>query len=301
MNLTVNKQEVVVIMGPSGSGKSTFIRTFNGLESYQKGRIIIDGITVSHNLKNIEVIRQEVGMVFQQFNLFPHLTVLDNVTVVEGQDSNVTLTVTVDNPNPQPISFNYTTGPIDAGGDAVMQDVQENLKSPSIADVVGNVLTMRSASSVDFFMSPCSSMADDESDAESATSLFGLAFSDDDERDQDSLCMSSSGSSVGDESDGDSATSLFGLVFLDENELDEDSLFTSPGSSVDEEVEVDAITSPVSNVEEIVTPSVLFRTDSDSIRENNSEIGSFEDVGVYAFIMADMEENRDRWISLGCV
>ncbi|WP_422662053.1 amino acid ABC transporter ATP-binding protein [Pannus brasiliensis] len=80
-NLTVNKQEVVVIMGPSGSGKSTFIRTFNGLESYQKGRIIIDGITVSHNLKNIETIRQEVGMVFQQFNLFPHLTVLDNVTI----------------------------------------------------------------------------------------------------------------------------------------------------------------------------------------------------------------------------
>ena len=80
VNLTVNKQEVVVIMGPSGSGKSTFIRTFNGLESYQKGRIIIDGITVSHNLKNIEAIRQEVGMVFQQFNLFPHLTVLDNVT-----------------------------------------------------------------------------------------------------------------------------------------------------------------------------------------------------------------------------
>jgi len=81
VNLTVNKQEVVVIMGPSGSGKSTFIRTFNGLESYQKGRIIIDGITVSHNLKNIEAIRQEVGMVFQQFNLFPHLTVLDNVTL----------------------------------------------------------------------------------------------------------------------------------------------------------------------------------------------------------------------------
>ncbi|TRU88275.1 MAG: amino acid ABC transporter ATP-binding protein [Microcystis novacekii Mn_MB_F_20050700_S1] len=81
VNLTVNKQEVVVIMGPSGSGKSTFIRTFNGLESYQKGRIIIDGITVSHNLKNIEGIRQEVGMVFQQFNLFPHLTVLDNVTL----------------------------------------------------------------------------------------------------------------------------------------------------------------------------------------------------------------------------
>ncbi|MBR8831183.1 MAG: Glutamine transport ATP-binding protein GlnQ [Chroococcopsis gigantea SAG 12.99] len=81
VNLTVEKQEVVVIMGPSGSGKSTFIRTFNGLEAYQKGRIIVDGIPVSHNVKEIDSIRQEVGMVFQQFNLFPHLTVLDNITL----------------------------------------------------------------------------------------------------------------------------------------------------------------------------------------------------------------------------
>jgi general L-amino acid transport system ATP-binding protein len=81
VSLRVNKQEVVVIMGPSGSGKSTFIRTFNGLEPYQKGSIIIDGIKVSHDLKNIEAIRQEVGMVFQQFNLFPHLSVLQNVTL----------------------------------------------------------------------------------------------------------------------------------------------------------------------------------------------------------------------------
>ncbi len=81
VNLEVKTQEVVVIMGPSGSGKSTFIRTFNALEPYQKGRIIIDGITLSHDLKNIEAIRKEIGMVFQQFNLFPHLTVLDNVTL----------------------------------------------------------------------------------------------------------------------------------------------------------------------------------------------------------------------------
>ncbi len=81
VNLTVNKKEVVVIMGPSGSGKSTFIRTFNALEPYQKGKIIIDGIQLSHDLKNIEKIRREVGMVFQQFNLFPHLTVLNNVTL----------------------------------------------------------------------------------------------------------------------------------------------------------------------------------------------------------------------------
>lgn len=81
VNLQVSKQEVVVIMGPSGSGKSTFIRTFNALEAYQKGSIIIDGIELSHDLKNIETIRREVGMVFQQFNLFPHLTVLKNVTL----------------------------------------------------------------------------------------------------------------------------------------------------------------------------------------------------------------------------
>ena len=81
VSLTVKKQEVVVIMGPSGSGKSTFIRTFNALEPYQKGSIEIDGIKLSHDLKNIEAIRREVGMVFQQFNLFPHLTVLKNVTL----------------------------------------------------------------------------------------------------------------------------------------------------------------------------------------------------------------------------
>ena len=81
ITLTVNRQEVVVIMGPSGSGKSTFIRTFNALEPYQKGSITIDGIKLSHDLRNIEAIRREVGMVFQQFNLFPHLTVLQNVTL----------------------------------------------------------------------------------------------------------------------------------------------------------------------------------------------------------------------------
>ena len=81
IDLSVYPQEVLVIMGPSGSGKSTFIRTFNALETYQKGRITIDGNILSHNLDNIETIRREVGMVFQQFNLFPHLTVLQNVTL----------------------------------------------------------------------------------------------------------------------------------------------------------------------------------------------------------------------------
>jgi len=78
-SLDVHRGEVVVIMGPSGSGKSTFIRTFNALESYQKGRIEIDGIHLTPKMKNVEAIRREVGMVFQQFNLFPHLSVADNV------------------------------------------------------------------------------------------------------------------------------------------------------------------------------------------------------------------------------
>jgi general L-amino acid transport system ATP-binding protein len=81
VNLTVNRGEVVVLMGPSGSGKSTFIRTFNGLEEYQKGQIIIDGIKITNDLKNIDLIRREIGMVFQQFNLFPHLTILNNITL----------------------------------------------------------------------------------------------------------------------------------------------------------------------------------------------------------------------------
>jgi general L-amino acid transport system ATP-binding protein len=81
VSLTVNRGEVVVVMGPSGSGKSTFIRTFNALEEYQQGQIEIDGINLTNDLKNIEAIRREIGMVFQQFNLFPHLTVLQNITL----------------------------------------------------------------------------------------------------------------------------------------------------------------------------------------------------------------------------
>ena len=75
VSLTVQRQEVVVLMGPSGSGKSTFIRTLNALEDYQKGLIEIDGIKLSQQVRNIDAIRSEVGMVFQQFNLFPHLSV----------------------------------------------------------------------------------------------------------------------------------------------------------------------------------------------------------------------------------
>lgn len=85
VSLSVAPGEVVVVMGPSGSGKSTFIRTFNALETYQQGSILIDGIELSQDLKNIEQIRREVGMVFQQFNLFPHLTVLQNITLAPMQ------------------------------------------------------------------------------------------------------------------------------------------------------------------------------------------------------------------------
>ena len=81
INLTVKKQERIVICGPSGSGKSTLIRCINRLEEHQRGRIIVDGIELSNDLKNIEKIRAEVGMVFQHFNLFPHLTILENLTL----------------------------------------------------------------------------------------------------------------------------------------------------------------------------------------------------------------------------
>jgi general L-amino acid transport system ATP-binding protein len=85
VNMEVEKGEVIVIFGPSGSGKSTFIRTINRLEEHQKGQIIVDGIELTHDVRNIEAIRQETGMVFQQFNLFPHLTVMQNITLAPIQ------------------------------------------------------------------------------------------------------------------------------------------------------------------------------------------------------------------------
>ena len=78
---TVKKGEVVVIIGPSGSGKSTFIRTINRLEEHQRGDIIVDGIELTDDVRNIDAIRRDVGMVFQSFNLFPHLTVMSNITL----------------------------------------------------------------------------------------------------------------------------------------------------------------------------------------------------------------------------
>tara|TARA_B100000963_G_scaffold357467_1_gene379732 strand:+ start:74 stop:805 length:732 start_codon:yes stop_codon:yes gene_type:complete len=81
VNLEVNQQEKIVICGPSGSGKSTLIRCINRLEEHQDGQIIVDGKEISENTKDIEKIRAEVGMVFQQFNLFPHLSILDNCTL----------------------------------------------------------------------------------------------------------------------------------------------------------------------------------------------------------------------------
>lgn len=81
INLTVLKGERIIICGPSGSGKSTLIRCINRLEEHQNGRIIVDGIELTNDLKNIEKIREEVGMVFQHFNLFPHLSILENLTL----------------------------------------------------------------------------------------------------------------------------------------------------------------------------------------------------------------------------
>jgi len=81
INLQVRRGERIVICGPSGSGKSTMIRCINRLEEHQKGEIIVDGIPLTNNLKNIDDVRREVGMVFQHFNLFPHLTVMENCTL----------------------------------------------------------------------------------------------------------------------------------------------------------------------------------------------------------------------------
>jgi general L-amino acid transport system ATP-binding protein len=89
INMRVGKQEVVVVIGPSGSGKSTMIRCINRLEKHDRGRISVDGIELSDDIRNIQVIRRETGMVFQQFNLFPHLTVMDNVTLGPRQVRNL--------------------------------------------------------------------------------------------------------------------------------------------------------------------------------------------------------------------
>ena len=83
ISMDVSEGEVLVIAGPSGSGKSTFIRCINRLEQHQEGQIIVDGIELTNDLKNIEAIRSEVGMVFQSFNLFPHLTVMQNITLAQ--------------------------------------------------------------------------------------------------------------------------------------------------------------------------------------------------------------------------
>jgi general L-amino acid transport system ATP-binding protein len=85
VDLIVARQEVVVVIGPSGSGKSTLIRCINRLEEHDEGRIIVDGIELTRDLRHINEVRRETGMVFQQFNLFPHLTVLDNIMLAPRQ------------------------------------------------------------------------------------------------------------------------------------------------------------------------------------------------------------------------
>src|SRR3970040_3111452 len=89
VDLVVGRQEVVVVIGPSGSGKSTLIRCINRLEKHDRGTIIVDGIELSDDIKRIQEVRRETGMVFQSFNLFPHLTVLDNVTLAPRQVRNL--------------------------------------------------------------------------------------------------------------------------------------------------------------------------------------------------------------------
>jgi general L-amino acid transport system ATP-binding protein len=85
IDLSVARQEVVVVIGPSGSGKSTMIRCINRLEEHDAGRIIVDGVELTRDIRNIQEIRRETGMVFQQFNLFPHLSVIDNITLAPRQ------------------------------------------------------------------------------------------------------------------------------------------------------------------------------------------------------------------------
>ena len=85
INMRVGKQEVVVVIGPSGSGKSTLIRCINRLEEHDRGRIVVNGVELGNDIRNIQEVRREAGMVFQSFNLFPHLTVLDNITLAPRQ------------------------------------------------------------------------------------------------------------------------------------------------------------------------------------------------------------------------
>ena len=85
INMKVGRREVVVVIGPSGSGKSTLIRCINRLEKHDNGSIVVDGIELSDDIRNIQEVRRETGMVFQQFNLFPHLTVIDNITLAPRQ------------------------------------------------------------------------------------------------------------------------------------------------------------------------------------------------------------------------
>jgi general L-amino acid transport system ATP-binding protein len=85
INMRVGKQEVVVVIGPSGSGKSTLIRCINRLEEHDRGRIVVNGVELGNDIRNIQEVRREAGMVFQSFNLFPHLSVIDNITLAPRQ------------------------------------------------------------------------------------------------------------------------------------------------------------------------------------------------------------------------
>ena len=137
VSLSVERGEVVVLMGPSGSGKSTFIRTFNALEEYQQGTITIDGIILGHDLRNIETIRREVGMVFQQFNLFPHLTVLENITLAPIYVRKISKVKAEELAmQPKIMLFDEPTSALDPEMVREVLDVMQNLASEGMTMVV---------------------------------------------------------------------------------------------------------------------------------------------------------------------
>ena len=131
INLEVKPKEKIVVCGPSGSGKSTLIRCINRLEEHQKGSIIVDGTEISEDTKNIEQVRAEVGMVFQQFNLFPHLSILDNCTLAP---------IWVKKMSKKEAEELFNSGEHYEQGNHPVEEGMENVKIDLIEDENGNKL-----------------------------------------------------------------------------------------------------------------------------------------------------------------
>src|SRR2546429_581794 len=140
INLTVYKGERIVICGPSGSGKSTLIRCINRLEEHQKGTIIVDGIELNQDLKHIEQVRREVGMVFQHFNLFPHLTVLENLTLAPTASSSWTAARSSSRPIPRTSST--TRAPTAPSCSSARSCITEGGARPRRASGASTLLTL---------------------------------------------------------------------------------------------------------------------------------------------------------------